>query len=64
MKLLVKLLLILVIVVFVIGVYVVGDVEVGKNKVLICVVCYGVDGNSIVLNFLKLVGQLVGYIVK
>lgn len=60
-KFFVSLLLILGLIGFV---YVVGDVVVGQVKVVVCGVCYGVDGNSLVLNFLKLVGQGECYLFK
>lgn len=33
-----------------------GDVEVGKVKFVVCVVCYGFDGNSMIDMNLKIVG--------
>lgn len=33
-----------------------GDVNVGKEKLVMCVVCYGLDGNVLVNIYFKIVG--------
>lgn len=40
-----------------------GDVIVGQGKVVVCGVCYGIDGNLVDLQYLKFVGQYEVYIV-
>lgn len=49
--------------VLVIGVVFVVDVEVGKVKVVVCVVCYGQNGIVQIFIYLNLVGQNEQYLV-
>lgn len=41
-----------------------GDAEAGKQKMLVCSACHGMDGNGIAPNFPNLAGQGAQYIVK
>ena len=54
----------LVLVLFPITLFAAGDIEAGRQKAAMCVVCHGADGNSSNPSWPNLAGQHAEYIVK